>query len=315
MVLKGKKAKRAFLIGLISLLFCAILVLIFIPKKDKKTIIYYDNLVMPEMIEIKNEDESFKIFKKNEKFEISNLNGIKLNEKMCLDAFSNSKKIVASRKIKDVNNLKKYGLENPKVIVKAFFKSKNREQIFKIGQLNQDGNCRYCLAEGKNEIGVIENSVVDAFLKKNKDYVDLKIFDGGITDSIEECVIERKDLKKPIKINVDSNGYFVLADGNNEKVDVKIVNELKESVFKICAKSIYAINPNKKMLQNCCLSEDCIAKVKYVINGAEKTIEIGCAVKNESDKKDSKSRFVLVEGNPVIYVVDERDLPWLDLKI
>ena len=35
MVLKGKKAKRAFLIGLISLLFCAILVLIFIPKKDK----------------------------------------------------------------------------------------------------------------------------------------------------------------------------------------------------------------------------------------------------------------------------------------
>ncbi|MDE5852995.1 MAG: DUF4340 domain-containing protein [Oscillospiraceae bacterium] len=321
----------------ISLLifFSMIALLIFLiclPKAEEDKTIYYENKEMPIKVTVEKGENSFTVYKDSDKWIVSSLENIPINESFCYSLFSAAKSLFAEHIFEPKTSLDDYGLENPSIIVTNDFGDK--QTTIKIGNTNVSNTAYYCLKEDSNQIGLISIPNVNPFLREISDYASLILIpysmrttddDGNwISGGITSCTLKRQDLNEPIELIADENGDLNIVSPLGVTLSADAKNQLKNAPFSLAAESLYEVNPTDAAIDLCKLNSP-KAEIKYVINGETYEFKIGDISSskqyanniyddNSQGSTLNKSYYLMMKDIPAIYTAIQSDIPWLNME-
>lgn len=325
-----KKLKRLIFIFFIILI---ILVIVYffvslLPNKRKNINFYFEVNAPIKSIEVlKVGEEPFSILRaEDEKFEISGLKGVPLDFNLCGIVFNFMKNVPAEHVFTPKEAPDAYGGLTFSFTVRDLNDNKHILNIYK---KTADGSSYYCKKEGANELAVVKFKDVEPILNSKLSYVDKKLFstysktfgDDGLCngDGVKSCVVHRKNLKEPLKFEVDDKGSVLYVGGGDFKVTEDIKKSVENAPALLVADGVFCVKPSEENFKSCGLNEP-LASIEYVVDYKNYVIDIGNVARaeqipgykeNSNDLNILKYYYVYMHGLDVIYIVDENSLPWL----
>lgn len=301
-------------------------------EEDSSSIDYLSQSSNPVQITVQNDYGEFNLVSaqsdsSSAKWTLKDFEDIPVYDTKIQTMGSQMKELKAEKVFAPQNALSSYGLEHPQATVTASYPDGSR-QILQVGGQNPEKSGYYCKLDGRDEIALIASSSGKAYLCSQTDLVDTTLIpyvSTGSTESssspgVQECTITRNDLTAPITAKKDDNGNLVLISPEGKTLSQDNETLLLNAVSGLSAESVQLCHPTQEDLVADGLTQP-IAKVSYTINNQTVTFSIGSVshaedtMLEEGKTVTKQEYYVMVEGRPVIYNVDETALPWLTINV
>lgn len=294
---------------------------------------YYFNEQYPLKVSVKSEDSLTQICRQDDVFEVDGFENIPINHIFCSEIFKLMKQLEIKGVFKPEHDLKHYGLDEPRVKIKADFD--DHSAILRIGNIAPDGTACYCLEEGKQEIGLIPVAKIDPFFREHFRYINLNLIpyiakvsdENGnlIKGKVKKCVIKRSDLDSPIELVADHNGKLKTSDPKKFEIPEETMLQLENGPPLLTASGLYTQHLSDEILELCGLRNPQV-EVTYVVDDKTYSLKIG-GVSNlpktsqpwgehASENKNLiyRSYYMMMDDIPAIYTIAESSLPWLNMR-
>lgn len=219
-------------------------------------------------------------------------------------------------------DLSAYGLSQPGTTITASFQG--RVYTMSLGNATSGVTGRYCILEGDPALYVVANSMASTLDVNPNTYLDktiLEAYDNTDEDpSITNLTIHRPDLPEDIVVEpTDTSKYgdstLTAASSRYELTSpvVTLVNpdletELLFNIFGSEAEDVVASNPTQQQLEEYGLA----SPAAEVSMSWDETGSLNLTIGNETVVSGTTCRYVMKDGSPLVYVVDEELLPWVD---
>lgn len=213
----------------------------------------------------------------------------------------------------EVLALSEYGLDNPAATLTTRFNDGTADFVLKIGDKNASVGGYYVLANDHVYIAEIGDAVFAdkyAFLEGSLFTISVK---GNGSDIIEYMDVSGTNFEQPVHVEYtgrDANGPYnalfmpyIVSEPYYSGINTSRIDEFVTGLSALTATGTAGYDPDAAMLAETGLDEPAVV-CAFSMNGEEHTIRIG-------DKCQGTSRYVMVDDNPVVFVVSEDSLSCL----
>lgn len=336
-----KRKKMALLLGLLFVILLSValgLMLYFGVGSDKEeedtySVSYIDKSELPTKIEVSNDKGQYAVVPAQQsdtsssQWTVEDFQNVPIYPTKTELIGSQMKELKAEKVFEAKNSLSSYGLDSPQATVTAQYPDGSSITL-EIGKQNPEKSGYYCKLDSSEEIALISNSSAQAYFNGKTDLIDLTLVpyvstsdsNGEDTDGVQSCTIWRQDLPESIVVTKGDDGNLSVTSPAGKSISDDTKTLITHAISGLSAQSVEAFNPTGEQLQQYGLDSP-LAEVTYQINGETTTFYIGSVSHTvdtliEEDKpKTQKEYYVLVKDRPVVYSVDETDLPWLTIQV
>ncbi len=272
-----------------------------------------------ESVELTNEHGTYSIYAKTEDKKISyyveGYEGLDVVSDVTSAIVTNCSDVTPSRNLGTVDDLSEYGLDKPRVTMKAKF-SDGEEITMYVGNSAVADSSYYIRLEGSDEVYIAGLSEY-LFIRK-EDCLNLALVYEIQTDENDEeiaSVIGRITLtgtNYPDRIIIEQNQLedesdplysysYILKEPTKSPLGNDIISDLTPSLEKLVAEEAVVGNPTSEQLAEYGFDNPAAA-IDYIVNDNEVSLTVG--------KIDGEYAYLMREGNNAIFKVKAENVPW-----
>ncbi len=231
----------------------------------------------------------------------------------------------------NADDLEKYGLKEPKAVVKVTFDDDTEIELF-FGIENPSNTSTVYFREGSRVMLAYSSDVSGAF-RDVKDYANLLITKAlESSENVDYVIVERKDLENPVEIRYMSEIASARNDENyviptlnthrfvkpyEAEIDVTKGSSLCNGVCGLTMKYCAYLVQNEENLAKCGLS-DPFCTVTFSYGGEKRVLFLGDKVKEIVGERTENSPqvyevtgyYAALQGVPGIFVITTQSAPW-----
>lgn len=282
---------------------------------------------MIDKITIKNKSDEFVI----EKLEEDTWGIKELNNFNLITNYSTILKTVSSFTAieiveEDATDLEMFGFDTPNIIIDVEFNDMKTYQI-KVGDISSQTNTAYVIIDDNPTVYRMLPSTFSDFLLSRKAFISTNIipalptYDYGTADpDFTYMKLEREDLKEPWEfekyesktgIMLSLPVYLQFSSPVECDVDAERFPKYFENYFGLSALSIEAFNPTVEQLEEYGFNSP-HAKFTTIYGGGE--MEFTLIVGDKISTEGFNSRYLMLEGTDLVYVIETNNLPFLTVN-
>lgn len=218
-------------------------------------------------------------------------------------------------------DLSLYGLSEPSTTITGSYGG--REYTMRLGGATSGITGQYCMLEGDPALYAVATSLASTLDVNPNTYLDRTLLDAyeNVDEDpvITNLTIHRPDLPEDIVVQpTDTSKYgdatltavasrYELTNPVVTLVDPDLEAELLFNIFGSEAEDVVASNPTQQQLEEYGLASP-VAQVSMSWDDTGIQLTIG----NEVTVNDTACRYVMRDGSPLVYVMDQELLPWVD---
>lgn len=282
---------------------------------------------MIESVSIKNKSDEYVI----EKLDDDYWNIPELSEFNLITNFSSMMKTLSGFTAIDVieenvTDLAKFGFDEPNIVIDVVFSDSKTYQI-KVGELSNQTNTAYVILDGNSTVYKFFPSTFSDFLLSRKAFISTNIvgalptYDYGTVDpEFTYMKLERFDLDEPwvfekyqakTDIMLSIPAYVQFASPVECDVDAERFPKYFEDYFGLSALSIESFNPTEEECTQYGFDEP-YAKFTTKYGGGD--MEFTLIVGDEIPTEGFTSRYLMLEGTELVYIIETSYLPFLTVQ-
>lgn len=287
-------------------------------------------------VSVKNLNGEYTVVKNNSSWIIPENYDAPLNEST-ISVFIDGCTGLTSKQTVEENaqDITKYGLKSPTAEVKIEYNDENKTIVeFLIGNVVPTAAQYYFSLKGSNDVYTVNKSAVSSFLNSNLDFIQTQLtptFNSEAPQNVNKMTIERKDLEKPIIIDiipVDENadeedltaGFTThkLSSPVSVNVDSSRSQTIIYGFFGLSAEKAVWVNPTEVDYElaglnepNCVVTVDIDGEIYTLSVGGLLYEEIQPEIEGQPVTKNLVGAYAMINGIDVLYQISIDYLPWL----
>lgn len=230
--------------------------------------------------------------------------------------------------LEDCTDMDKYGLGESAAKAVMHFDD-GSSFAFRVGDVISGGEDSYFAVEGENTVYSVKTSLTANYKNKAESFLSLVMLEAPAEDEypiVNSLTVKRDDLDKDIVLEYveDANNENTGGNAANHEMvspipsylSVERSTDVITGMFGMSASSILKIYPKQSDISEygldsplCTVIMDCDDGNKYTLNIGEKYTET-----DEETKTSANYYPVMLEGEDVIYAMDESKCIWASLE-
>lgn len=246
--------------------------------------------------------------------EVTELKGIKQNARLANALITMCKSIQPYKLVEEnAQDLKKYGLDEPKGIGEILYKDSTRVKVLVGDKSPGSENYAYAAVQGQNKVWLVESSVWLYLTGKAEDYVSTVMSPiSEATDTVNAKMTISKKGSADIVLERIS-GKWQMTSPIKAELDMQKASGIVNGLYGLNAQYCECIRPDDAKKAEYGLKEPAVS-VGFKEGTAEFTLYIGNAVKR-NDESEQEKYYCYLKGSgdtDCIYAAAKEYLPWTE---